>query len=207
MKKTCSFLHAVLLIGMLTNGAMASDQAELKKAVDAIVAGDMVRGTELLRLLAEHGNAEAQAHLWSILKTTDEKQATMWLMRSAENGYAESIFAVGLMYLHGNGVAEDPQQALQYLKRAADAGIVPAQRHLGVLYRTGPNSLQDDSEAARWLRAAADAGDAEAQFQYAGLFRYGYGVKPDIEAMKKWLKLAAQQGHVQAAVMLAEISR
>lgn len=207
MKKI--FLGTCLLSGALSvcSSVAASDQSDLQKAVNAIRSGDINGASKLLLPLAQHGNGEAQAHLWSILKTTDEKQANMWLLRSAENGYAQSVFTVGLMYLQGNGVNEDPVMALKYLKQASEAGIAPAQRHLGMLYRNGPNSIQNDSEAARWLGKAALAGDAEAQYQFAELHRYGYGVTPDMLVMRKWLTLSAEQGNEKAAAALAEISR
>ena len=145
--------HAGYLVSLSVSTSTAapikSDRKELATAVAAIKSGDVVQGSNLLRPLAERGQGEAQAHLRSILKTADDKEAMMWLQRSTDNSYLPSIHNLAMMYLHGVDVTENPQRALEYLKRAAAGNMPAAQVLLGLLYRNGPNALQDDVEAAR----------------------------------------------------------
>ncbi len=50
--------------------------------------------------------------------------------KNAAKGSPESMRAMGLRYLDGNGVEEDPLKAQELLKKAAYKGDLPAQRKL-----------------------------------------------------------------------------
>lgn len=182
--------------------AQAAPPKHLEVAVRALHKGDTAAAIRHLLPLAKRGDAEAQFMLVSVLQSTDNKQASHWLRVAADNKHPSAAHILGVMYLHGNGVAENPQLALKWLRVAAEGGITAAQLQLGLLYRNGPNSVQDDREAAKWMTKAATAGEAEAQYQLAEMYRYGYGVQADGAERAKWLKRAAQQGHMQAAQAL-----
>ncbi|CAN5144477.1 hypothetical protein BH11PSE11_BH11PSE11_06050 [soil metagenome] len=199
-------IFACLVLALSTTTVAAAEK-NLEPAVTALKQGDAPGAVKYLLPMAKAGNAEAQFMLVSALQGIDQKLASSWLLKAARNRHPSACHILGLMYLHGNGVAEDPQQARKWLTVAAEGGIVPAQLQLGMLYRNGPNSIQDDREAAKWVGKAAVAGDAEAQYQLAAMYRFAYGVNADAGARRSWLERAAKQAHVKALQELAELSR
>lgn len=204
MRAWMKFLQGVFIFFAVMQLAHAGVPKHLEVAARAVHQGDTAAALRHLLPLAKRGDAEAQFMLVSVLQASDQKQAGHWLRTAADNRHPAAAHILGLMYLHGNGVQEDPRLAIKWLRIAAEGGIRSAQLQLGQLYRNGPNSIQDDQEAAKWITKAAMAGDAEAQFQLAEMYRYGYGVQVDGNAVQKWLRRAAEQGHPQAASALAK---
>jgi uncharacterized protein len=60
----------------------------------------------------------------------------------AEGGEAQAQFALGYMYVRGNGVAPDPAQAASWYRKAADQGYAIAQIGLSDLYSEGKGIAQ-----------------------------------------------------------------
>lgn len=54
---------------------------------------------------------------------------------------------LGLMYLHGNGIAADAARAFAQFQQAADKGDITAQYWLGYLYENGSGTAQDLAQA------------------------------------------------------------
>ena len=89
--------------------------------------------------------------------------AAAWLRRAADQEHAQAQYTLGLIYynlgliyLKGYGVAQDPRQAAVWYRRAADQGHVDAQYNLGLMYYKGYGVVKDGKEAAAWFRRAAD---------------------------------------------------
>jgi TPR repeat protein len=75
-----------------------------------------------------------------------------------DEGSADSLYMVGLMYDRGEGVQEDKKEAAQWFRKAAELGDVRAQYRLGQMYQYGYGVEQDNKEAAKWYRKAAGQG-------------------------------------------------
>lgn len=185
------------------SAAQAAGKGNLEPAIAALKKGDAAAAIAYLEPLARRDDAEAQFMLVSALQGSDQKQANHWLRAAAENGQRDACHILGLMYLQGNGVAEDPQLARKWLTIAAEKGVSAAQLQLALQYRNGPVAMQDDRIAFKWMRQAAEGGNAEAQYRLAEAYRYGYGTAADPAAVRKWLGRAAKQGHAAAAQALA----
>ena len=98
-------------------------------------------------------------------------------------GYAAAFYALGLMYLHGEGVTKDGSIAADWLRKSADRGHAAAMETLARLLLEG-NDPKDKPEGVVWLRKAADAGRAEAKIRLGLLYNEGReGVpKDELEA-------------------------
>ena len=77
--------------------------------------------------------------------------------------YRESLYAIGMLYWQGEGVAQDYGVSAVWLKQAADINHPGAQTKLGYLYTTGQGVPQNYAEAHKWFEMAAAQGDPDAQ--------------------------------------------
>ncbi|MGH8489545.1 MAG: tetratricopeptide repeat protein [Gammaproteobacteria bacterium] len=113
----------------------------------------------------------------------------------AAAGDENAQYNVGLMYLKGQGVPENPEEASRWFHRAAMQGQVDAQSFLGALHADGEGVHQDYSLAAYWLTRAADAGHPAAQCFLGQLYFDGLGVARDYVQAYVWFRLAEANGH------------
>ena len=95
---------------------------------------------------------------------------------SAEQGYADAQFELGLMYKHGAGVPKDNKEAMKWFKLAAEQGYSDAK-----------------------LIIAAEKGDKNAAFSLAGMYSGTLGGGDDFPEdrgmARRYWKIAAEQGH------------
>lgn len=76
--------------------------------------------------------------------------------------YRETLYAIGMLYWQGKGVARDDTVAAVWLKQAADINHPEAQNKLGFMYSTGQGVPQNFEQARHWFELAAAQGDADA---------------------------------------------
>jgi TPR repeat protein len=116
----------------------------------------------------------------------------------ANQGNARAQYNLGIMYLNGTGVPQDPAEAAGWFRKAATQGNAGAQYNLGVMYLQGQGVAQDRTEAAAWVRKAADQGYAIAQYNLGLMHLNGHGVPQDeAQAANLYVK-AANQGFAPA---------
>lgn len=77
----------------------------------------------------------------------------------AEQGDAPSQYNLGLLYLDGHGVPQDPTEAAKWFRRAAEQGYTEAQHNLGALYGSGQGVRRDYIEAYKWMNICAATGN------------------------------------------------
>ena len=85
---------------------------------------------------------------------------------SVDQGYANTQFNLGLMYVNGEGVLQDDKQAACWCRRAAEQGNAFAQTDLALMYRNGKGVLQDNVYAHMWANIANSNGN-----ENGGIFR------------------------------------
>ena len=93
-----------------------------------------------MKRLADKGNAEAQCNVsfWFsrggvFKKEPDEKTGIEYLRKSAENGYAEAQFYMGMSCWSGHVVAQDKDEAIKWYRKAAEQGHAEAKKALAEL--------------------------------------------------------------------------
>ncbi|WP_241907900.1 tetratricopeptide repeat protein, partial [Vibrio splendidus] len=72
----------------------------------------------------------------------------------AEQGDANAQSNLALMYLDGQGVAQDDKQAVYWYRKASEQGLAFAQSELGFMYFNGQGVDQDNQQAVYWFRKA-----------------------------------------------------
>ncbi|MGE3297716.1 MAG: tetratricopeptide repeat protein [Porticoccaceae bacterium] len=90
---------------------------------------------------AQAGDRVAQYNLAVIHETgrfgapLDKAEAARWYRKSAEQGYQNAQYNLGVLYLRGEGVEQDPQAAVHWLRLAAEQrnpAAIAALEKLGV---------------------------------------------------------------------------
>ena len=122
--------------------------------------------------------------------------------RSAEQGDADAQLQLGLSYMRGSGVPQDPAEGIRWIRLAADQGLADAQNTLATAYSIGRGILKDEAEAVRWRRRAAEQGHTRAQILLAGMYNDGRGVIKDMAEAARWYRRAAEQGDIFAQLAL-----
>ena len=91
----------------------------------------------------------------------DYKQAERLLRPLAEQGDAQALGLLGVMYNQGQCVLQDHQEAVMWRRKATEQGDALGQFCLGVLYEHGSHVPQDFVRAHMWytVSAAASSGD------------------------------------------------
>lgn len=147
----------------------------------------VTRFPDVPRLKAELGRA--------LIKLGRYDEALPLLRVAAEGGLATAEDGLGIVFLHGLGVAEDAATARLWFEKAAAQGLPSAQSKLGWLYRNGLGGLaRDPAEAARWFERAAAQGSEEGRYNLAGLYAQGLGVAQDLGRARALFREAAEAG-------------
>jgi TPR repeat protein len=121
----------------------------------------------------------------------DLSEATGWVGKAADQGYAPAQALLGALYENGMGMAKDSSEAARWYRKAAEQGNAAGQVDLGSLLEAkAEGSTQDLSEAAGWYRKAADQGDALAQYRLGLMDSLGHGVPQNKVSAYMWMSLA-----------------
>ena len=210
--------HALRLISMAVflTLAGAAVAGQLEEGQAAFMHGDFATALQLLRPLADHGDARAQlslGHMYASGRGVPQNyaEALKWYRLAADQGDADAQFDIGLAYATGQGVPQNYAEAAKWYRLALYQGYkgYTAQESfglaftepfvdLGVAYANGHGVPQDHAEAAKWFRLAADQGDATAQFDLGLAYATGQGVPQDHILAHMWFNLAAAQGNQSA---------
>lgn len=129
-----------------------------------------------------------------------------WYKKAAEAENAEAQYALGELYLKGDGVPRSFPAAAQMFRRAAEKGnLARAQYALGLLYQRGLGVPKNDVEAVLWWQKAADQ-NFSAAITYVGIaLLEGKGIQKDEEAARKMLERAADLDEPNAQYTLCRV--
>ena len=86
------------------------------------------------------------------------QEPSQYLVEKAVQGDASAQFALGVMYVNGEGVRQDYVKAREWYEKAAAQGNARAQLALGVMYVNGYGVRQDNVKAREWFGKACDNG-------------------------------------------------
>ena len=189
---------------------VASAQADIYSANEALARGEFAVAAREFKALAEAGDAGAQASLGYLYYAgegvpQDYEQAVFWYGKAAVQGNRDAQYNLAVAYAFGEGVGPDLVEAALWYRRAAQQGHTLAQYSLGLSHASGEGVAQDAAEAARWFRAAAGQGYAPAQRQLAHLHNSGVGVARDYAEAARWYQAAAEQGDASAQYQLGAL--
>ncbi len=160
---------------------------------------------------ARRGSTVAQAclsHMYQegIGVKRDPEKAFKWCAVVArQNGRADAMYELGLMYLNGQGVAKCASSAYNLFKRAAE------QNHPEALFRLAEMRLDssygevDAISAFKTCLRAAKLNLSDAQFNVGVMFEEGIGTTQNFQESIFWYAKAAENGNKYALNNLGDI--
>lgn len=169
------------------------------------------RTIEELEVASDQGDAAAQFELGSRYSTgsegdglpVDHPKAFDLLKKSAGQGYARAMTAVGTAYYDARGVTMDDQESVRWFRKAAEAGDGPALVWMGLMFSSGRGVARDDEQAVAWFRMAAERGYIVAKAELGLRYDLGIGVPENNQEAVRWYKEAAALGFPVAQFSLA----
>jgi TPR repeat protein len=103
--------------------------------------------------------ADFQAGLDAYQKGDYVEAAKQW-RPLAEQGDAVAQYNLGLLFIDGHGVPQNPAEAANWFRRAAEQDYTAAQHNLGAMYGSGQGVKRDLVQAYKWLNICAAKGNA-----------------------------------------------
>ncbi|EAY20885.1 protein kinase, putative [Trichomonas vaginalis G3] len=158
------------------------------------------------RFAADAGNpyAQYQASYYMVSKPKSLNEAIAYLTSSADSGYQDAQYRLGLMYAHGEGVSTDPKLAEKYLRLAADQGHLNAQKTVIEYIMNGTLQNQDPSVLAHYQCLAAWQGESQAQLSYAK-YLIDKAFEENKQDIVELLTRASDQGNNEAQMIMAKL--
>lgn len=108
--------------------------------------------------------------------------------------YAETHYALGMLYWKGLAVPQDYDMAREWLLKAADLGHAGAQAKIGFMYTDGLTVVRDYQVALEWFQLAAKGGNVNGMYNLGIFYLYGWGVEQDRVMAKQYLAAASTLG-------------
>lgn len=158
MKTSKTILAAMVVVAVMTSASAGADTR--KDADEAYTVGDYAKYLNIVRPLAQKGEAQAQFSLGASYEyghgiPQNYTEAAKWYLLAAKQGHPWAETNLGQLYSDGKGVDQDYAQAAQWYLRAAARGYWVAQLNLGIMYRDGMGVPQDYIRAHMWFNLAA----------------------------------------------------
>lgn len=154
-----------------TVATKTSDAARLNDGIAAWDAGDYDTAAAILKPLADAGDPQAQYLIAAAFANgkglkKNQKQATAYFRRAAEQKHRDANLVLGTRYLEGNAGFQDADLAEKHLRTAAFLGSVEAQFVLGYAFSYGnyPTFRKDFASAASFFEMAASQQHRASQF-------------------------------------------
>ena len=123
---------------------------------------------------------------------------------AAEAGEVEAQYALGMLYVNGNGMPADLVKAANWIEMGAQRSGSLRNSSLGsCMY--GKGVPQDFPRAIVSYELAAQLGYAPAQYNLGIMLAKGQGCEPDRDRALPWFQKAAEQGLSAAQTALREI--
>jgi TPR repeat protein/GTPase Era involved in 16S rRNA processing/ribosomal protein L32 len=123
------------------------------------------------------------------------KQGFELFYNSAEKGNTAAQYRVGMAYLNGQGVEENPFKAFEWFMKAAEKGNAEAENMVGMAYFNGNGIQQNDNKAFEWFMKAAEQKLPTAMDNVACCYENGYGIEKNEQLAFEWAMKSAKSGN------------
>lgn len=202
---------SVLLFAFLLLAIPVAVNANFDEATKAYLLGEFEKARYEALVAATDGNPAAQMLLGQLYFNgegveKDIAHALYWYNRSADSGFADAQYRLGILYHDGApGIQKNLDLAYIYLNQALKSGRKDALEKLEWLHKTDRGivvNLNDDVEV---LKQVASSGNQKARFLLSQKMIKGADVPQDIPAAIKMLRDDAEVGFVKAQKQLGEL--
>jgi TPR repeat protein len=128
---------------------------------------DTTEAMKWYRMAADHGNAEAQNSIGSMLQSDKRyAEALPWYEKASAQGHALATNSLAYLYDMGLGVNQDRHKGFELYSRAADLGWAEAMWNIANMYGAGQLGEIDMVNACVWtMRARKFAAPHEPELQ------------------------------------------
>ena len=136
------------------------------------------------------------------LAEKDYEKALEYYRSAADQGSAQGVNKLGIMYSYGYGVEQSWKKAMECYQQAADLGYDPALANLGSMYAFGYGTERSIEKALDYYQQAADLGVVDAYNSIAWLYFTGDGVDKSFEKAIEYWRLGVEKGSTASQGML-----
>lgn len=170
-RKTATIAFALLLAVVFFSGCGRKVNENLVKGKAAYENKDYENAVASLLLAAQDGDAEAQYLLGRCYGDgkgveEDEAESQKWIRKSADQGFAKSLFVMGIFEDMKDNTSEAEKwfkKAIPGVREAVEKGDSDAAFLLASAYAGGAGVEPDKEEAKKLLRKAAEMGNEDAK--------------------------------------------
>lgn len=144
------------------------------QGVESFNLGNFERAWQILKPLAEQGDARAQAYVGVMYyggygASENDAEALRFARLSAQQGNPDGQVLLGALYVEGVGVDKNYKEAVRLYELAVQQGNTWGQISLAGMYEEGLGVPQNITEAVKLYKLAADKGDATAKKKVSAL--------------------------------------
>jgi len=135
-----------------------------------------------------------------------EKAFLLW-KEEASRGNDQAMVNIGLLYLKGEGVAQDPHLSKTWFEQAIHHDNPSAYYNIALMYQNGIGVKNDDVLALSYFKSAASKGHSGANFRLGLML---LDKKDDLDLLRDGfdhLLHAAKSGHPMAMAKIGGIGR
>lgn len=172
-----------------------------KKGIELLIQKKYEQAIPLLWKSAELGNAEAQYNLgycyeFGVGVAKDEKIATSWYQKSADQNYNDGLYAMMMAYSDGKGVEPNYDKAFEYAMKCAKNDDATCMFNVVTAYKDGIGTPKNKQKMLEWAMKLAKLKNPEnlnlsgritsARLNLAYMFRDGIDVEKDIFKSYIW---------------------
>jgi TPR repeat protein len=125
-------------------------------------------------------------------------QAYDLYLTDSQMGRMAGQYALGMIYLEGDGRPKDYAQAMYWFQKAAAQGHPAAEGNIGAMYCYGLGVPRDYSQGFSWFQKAAVNGSSTAQFNIGVMYENGMGRTQDLTQAFAWISKAAAESYLPA---------
>lgn len=135
----------------------------------------------------------------------DHPTAIELYRHGAEQGDAQAMVVLGLLYAHGRRVEKNEREAVRWFAEAAKLGYADGQYRLGWMYARGNGLPKDLKRAEQLLRQAVQQNHAAAAYELGCLLLASAADAQQTAEAVAWVAKAAEAAHIKAQLQLAQL--
>lgn len=125
---------------------------------------------------------------------SDSERVFKLIQESANTGYPEAQFRLGVMYRTGTCVQYNATKAFEWLLKSSISGHGAACFEIGSIYEQGELIPKDNIKAYEWYKKSADQGITIAQNMVGTMLAYGTGTPMNLDEAIRYFSMSINNG-------------
>ena len=122
--------------------------------------------------------------------------------KGAEEGNAEAMNGLGMLYMKGIGVAEDYGKALEWFEKGAALNYASAWYNAGLIYKNGLATEQNFVKTIEYFSKSAELNYPPGQYGLGYMYYKGLGIQQDYKKAFELFQKGAPRGSTGSMYML-----